>query len=181
MRSFLMSAALAAAVLAPAAFAGPAAANPVAIAPMSVSPELREEFRDDFGDREIAYLQDLVTRRVSNALVRRGAEISETAPLIIEMSLLDADPSKPTRKQLHDTLGLDYFSSISVGGAEFTAVLRRADGEVVDEVSFRRYAHSLEAISYGGGTWSDVDRAARQFANRVADAYSGHASSASAR
>jgi hypothetical protein len=175
MRRLLMSAAFAAAM-----FAGSAAAEPVSIAPVNVSDDLREEFRDDFGDRELTYLQEMVASRVSDALVRRGAHLDSQAPLVVEVTLIEADPSKPTMKQMGDTLGLDYFSSVSVGGAELSAVLRRADGAVVDEVSYRRYAHSLEDVALAAGPWSDARRAVMQFADRVADAYTRQSDSASA-
>ena len=63
--------------------------------------------------------------------------------------------------------------SISLGGAELHAVLRGADGVVIEEVTHRRYNYSLEEIG-AATTWSEARRAIRQFADKVADAYAAH-------
>jgi len=154
------------------ATAGAASAAPLVIAPIAVSEELAEEFTEDFGERERQHLQELVYDALADALTAQGAQIVDAgAPLILEATIVSADPNKPTMKQLSDTPGLDYFYSVSIGGAEINGVLRRANGEVVSETHYRRYSTDLREAYLAAGTWSDARRAARGFARRVADDY----------
>jgi hypothetical protein len=74
-------------------------------------------------------------------------------------------------QQLSETPGLDYMRSFSIGGAELHATVRGANGQAI-EVSHRRYDHTIE--EYNGlpaTTWTAAQRAIRQFAEKVADAY----------
>ena len=153
------------------AFATAASADPVSVAPISYSPEFQEQLDDELGAREGIYLSEQVTRTVARELADRGATMSETAPITIEISIVDADPNRPTFEQLSNQPSLDGFRSISIGGAELRAVLRGADGSVVSEVTHRRYNHSLADLHGATTTWSEARVAIRQFADKVADAY----------
>jgi hypothetical protein len=146
-------------------------AEPVTLAPVSYSPEFQAALEEDLGQREGAYLSTAIEHAVSDALARRGATVGEGAPLLIETTIVDADPNRPTFEQLANTPGLDYMRSVSIGGAELHAVLRGADGRVLTEISHRRYNHSLEDLVGVPTTWTAARQAIRQFANKVADAY----------
>lgn len=157
-------------------FATAAAAGPVTLAPISYSPEFQELLDEELGAREGEYLRERVTQAVTRALARRGATLAEAAPVTIEISIVDADPNRPTFQQISDEPSLDGFRSISIGGAELHAVIRRADGVTLSEVTHRRYNHSLSDLLGAETTWSEAQSAIRQFANKVADAYVEHAS-----
>lgn len=160
---------LAIAAISALALAQPAVAAPVTLAPVTISPALQAEIEDTYGAREAAYLQNEVTRQVSRALARSGANVSASAPVTIETAIVDARPNRPTMQQLSDTPGLDMFHSVSIGGAELTAVLRGADGRVLSEVAHERYSTTLAEA--GLTPWADARRAITQFARKVADAY----------
>jgi hypothetical protein len=147
------------------AFAQTAAAAPV-IGPVSFSPEFQAALDDDFGAREGVILQQFVSEAVGGALARHGVSDNVT----VEISIVDADPNRPTMQQLSDQPDLDAIRSISIGGAELHAVLRGADGQVVGEVSHRRYDMTLEDV-FAATTWGSARQAIRQFAEKVADAY----------
>lgn len=153
---------------------GAANAEPVRLAPVSYSPEFQTSLHEDFGEREGQYLSEAVTRAVSAALERRGATVGADGQIVVEAIIVDADPNRPTFKQLGDQPGLDMARSLSLGGAELRAVLRGADGQVLSEVSHRRYNHSLED-AVGLSTWGAARQAIRQFADKVADAYADQA------
>ena len=140
------------------AFSGPAWAQST---PVSFSPEFQTALEDDFGVREGDYLREAVTQAINAELARRG--ISNAGN--IEVTIVDAEPNRPTMQQLFDTPSLDA-SSISIGGAELRATL--PSGEVV---THRRYNHSLADIAGPATTWTEARRAIRQFAVKVADAY----------
>jgi hypothetical protein len=102
-----------------------------------------------------------VAEAIDAELARRGVSSAGR----IEVTIVDAEPNRPTMQQLRDRPSLDP-SSISIGGAELQA--RLPDGEVV---THRRYNHSLADIGGAATTWSEARRAIRQFAVKVADAY----------
>ena len=156
------------------AFAHVAAAAPVTLAPVSFSPEFQEKIDEDLGAREGDFLRQQITERVSAALADQRATLSSGAPLVIEILIIDADPNRPTIGQLAQRPGLDAMRSVSIGGAELRAVLRR-NGAVVEEVHHRRYNHGLQDVAFAPSTWSEAQRSIRQFAIKVADAYAANA------
>ncbi|HYD88038.1 MAG TPA: hypothetical protein VEA80_11225 [Vitreimonas sp.] len=157
------------------AFAHAAAAAPVSLAPISFSPEFQTDLEEEYGVREGEILQTAVREAVAAELQSRGATVDGAGGLTIEISIVDADPNRPTMQQLADQPGLDSIRSISIGGAELRAVLRGANGAVVSEVTHRRYNHSLADIAGPAATWTEARRAIRQFARKVADAYEANA------
>lgn len=148
-----------------------AMASPVTLAPVSFSAEFRAALDDDLGTREGDRLSAAVTDAVTTALVRRGASVSVGAPLVVEISIMDADPNRPTMQQLVNRPSLDAGRSISIGGADLRAVLRGAGGEVLHEVDYRHYNHDLNDLAGAATTWTAAHRAIRQFAEKVANAY----------
>ena len=157
--------------LAALAFASSAAAAPVTLSQISFSPEFQVELDEELGAREGEYLRSAVTEAVSNALTRRGASIGAGADITIEISIIDADPNRPTMQQTQGRPGLDPLRSVSTGGAELRAVLRNASGQVVGEVDHRRYDETLSDVFVPPTTWTSAQRSIRQFAGKVADAY----------
>lgn len=145
------------------AFAAPAWAQST---PVSFSPEFQTSLEEDFGVREGDVLRSAVTEAIARELAQRG--ISSTG-LSIDVTIVDAEPNRPTMQQLFDEPSLDS-SSISIGGAELRAVLRNASGQTT-EVTHRRYNHSLADLNGPATTWTEARRAIRQFAVKVADAY----------
>ncbi len=145
------------------AFAAPAWAQST---PVSFSPEFQTSLEEDLGVREGEVLRTAVTDAISRELARRGVS---SAGLSIDVTIVDAEPNRPTMQQLFDEPSLDS-SSISIGGAELRAVLRSASGQTT-EVTHRRYNHSLADLNGPAATWTEARRAIRQFAVKVADAY----------
>jgi hypothetical protein len=58
-----------------------------------------------------------------------------------------------------------------VGGAEYHAVIKAADGRTLSEVTHRLYNYSLDDLVGPPTTWTTAERAIDQFAEKVADAY----------
>lgn len=144
-------------------------ASAVTLSAVSYSPEFQTALDDELGAREGAHLSAAVTEAVEAALAARGASVGASGGSI-ELSIVDADPNRPTMQQLIERPSLDS-RSISIGGAELRAVIRSADGQVLEEVNYRRYDHSLSDLQGAATTWTGAHRAIRRFANRVADAY----------
>lgn len=157
------------AALAALAFASSAAAATITVAPVAFSPEFQTSLSEDLGEREGAFLQERVERAVTRALQSRGAQVGPGGQYTVEVSILDADPNRPTMQQAADTPGLDTIRSYSIGGAELHAVIRAAGGQQVAEVSHRYYSPSLEWVMFPTDSWSDANRAINTFARKVAD------------
>jgi hypothetical protein len=166
-----MRALVAIAGLATLAFAPAALAAPVSIAPVAFSAEYQTKVDDEIGDRDSGVLSEFVTRTVSRALTQRGGEISPNAPVRVEITIVDADPNRPTWQEVRETPGLSPYWSVSTGGAELQATLRSADGRVLGEVNHRYFSNSLADVFGSPDTWSDANRATYRFARKVADAY----------
>lgn len=145
------------------AFAAPAWAQST---PVSFSPEFQSSLEETYGVREGEVLRTAVTDAISRELTRRGVS-AESAR--IEVTIVDAEPNRPTMQQMFDRPSLDM-SSISIGGAELRATVRNANGAST-EVTHRRFNHSLDDIAGAATTWSEARHAIRQFAVKVADAY----------
>lgn len=158
-----------------AALAVAQSAAAVTVSPISFSPEFETELSEDLGEREGALLREDVERAVANALAARGVSAGGGSDSI-EITIVDAQPNRPTLEQLSERPGLDYIRSVSIGGAELRGVIRSASGAVVAEVEHRRYNSSLDEF-HGfppAGTWSEARRSIRRFAEKVADAYIAH-------
>ena len=140
------------------AFAAPAWAQST---PVSFSPEFQTALEEDYGVREGEYLRRSVAEAVNAELARRGV----SNPGAIDITIVDAEPNRPTMQQMMERPGLDA-RSISIGGAELRATL--PTGEVI---THRRYNHSLADVAGPATTWTEARRAIRQFAVKVADAY----------
>jgi len=153
--------------LAALAFAHAAHAQSATISQVSFSPEFQVSLDEELGAREGEYLRQAVTDSVNAALARSGA----AGRASIEISIIDADPNRPTMQQLSGNIGLDGLRSVSIGGAELQAIIRAPDGRVLAEVTHRRYDHSLADINGPPDTWQAARRAINQFARKVADAY----------
>ena len=145
------------------AFAAPAWAQST---PVSFSPEFQTSLEEDYGVREGEVLRAAVSDAISRELSRRGVSADAAN---IEVTIVDAEPNRPTMQQMFDRPSLDM-SSISIGGAELRATIRGANGATT-EVTHSRYNHSLSDIVGPAMTWTEARRAIRQFAVKVADAY----------
>ncbi|MEZ5955889.1 MAG: hypothetical protein R3C27_01570 [Hyphomonadaceae bacterium] len=133
--------------------------------PVSFSAEFQTALEEEYGVREGDVLRVAVADAIAREFARRGISNATS----IEVTIVSAEPNRPTMQQLFDRPSLDY-QSISVGGAELQATVRSANGSTT-EVTHRRYNHSLADLSGAATTWTEARRSIRQFAVKVADAY----------
>ncbi len=150
----------------------PAAAAPVATPTPALSADLQEDLTESYGVEEGAYLQRETLRIVQEALARAGAEpVEADGALTIEITIVRAMPNRPTIHQLQETPGLSMHS-LSIGGAEFEAVIRDASGAERARITHERFSYDIWE-SVGAWVWSDARQAMRGFARKVAEAYVG--------
>ena len=101
-------------------------------------------------------LQSDVEKRLAKTGAYDGARI--------ELILVDAQPNRPTFKQLGDKPGLSM-RSISIGGARIEGRAVAADGAVTP-LSYDYYSPDLYWVR-GETTWSDAEQTFQQFAAQL--------------
>src|SRR5260221_4818267 len=169
LRSLLRVALVGALAAGPAAAAGAGAStSTVSLAPVTIGASLQKALKDRYGVDEAQELQQAVTQSLSRSLKGAGAQQGEAAAIRIEVLIDAATPTHPTRRQMSDNPSLDYLRSVSKGGAELHAVLRNADGQVLDQVAYDYYAYTLKKASRSGAAWGDAYIAIDRFADQVA-------------
>ncbi|MGE0829515.1 MAG: hypothetical protein AB7O04_09205, partial [Hyphomonadaceae bacterium] len=167
MEFFMRARTFAIAGLALAASSTLAFADPVAHPAITFAPELHAELQENYGEREARVLSGYVDRALQRELTRAGIQ---NRGIQIETTIIDARPNRPTFQQLIDRPGLDSMGSVSIGGAELSAVLRGADGQALGEVRHRYYESDIRNVM-SGSTWHDAQRAIGVFARKVAREY----------
>lgn len=135
----------------------------VAVPVVRIGEPLEEKARE-YGRADVEDLAGRLRDSLRRELDRVGLEGEGGAMLFV--TLVDATPSRPTVEQLSRRPGLSA-QSVSIGGAEMTAVLRDAEGR---ELAAFRYAWTSPSIrdSAGRATWGDARRAFSRFARQVA-------------
>lgn len=154
MRIIALAAAVAIAALATSASAAPATVE------VSIGPELREDAAELYGVKEIDRLAGNLQAEVTRNLARTGAYADSR----IELVLVDAQPNRPTFKQLTDKPGLS-FQSFGVGGARIEGRAIAADGTVTP-LSYSWYESDIRQ-SVNAWTWHDAEWTFDRFAHRL--------------
>jgi hypothetical protein len=126
---------------------------------VSFAPEFAEKLTEDYGEKEGAYLADRVRRDLEREIANKGVDAAR-----IDVTIVDAKPSRPTFKQAGDTPGLDIFRSVSVGGMKLEAVAYDASGTASEPFAYDWYEHDIRQA--GITTWQDARRASSRFASR---------------
>jgi hypothetical protein len=127
---------------------------------VNFDPTTVEDWSDTYGEREVSYLTDRVTRDISRALANSTLTIAS-----IEVTILDAKPNRPTTQQASDRLGLDQFRSYSLGGMSLHAEAFNSEGVLVGDYAYRWFEKDIRLAAYSP-TWGDASRASDRFARQ---------------
>lgn len=146
--------------------ASAAQAAPLKILPPVLAPAAQEQFDEDYGAREIPYLQRALQRRVERQLVRAGADLNDLSGSSLRITLLEAKPSRLTFAQQSQRNTLDYTLSRSLGGADIRAELLDTSGAVIDTMDFSWYEFDF-GFSQASTPWFDAERAFDLFAIKL--------------
>jgi hypothetical protein len=128
---------------------------------VTYGPEFTEKLTEEYGLKEGDYLADRVRKDLQRELARTGANVDR-----IDVTILDAKPSRPTFKQAGDMPGLDVHRSVSVGGMKLSAVAYDAAGQASEPFEYKWFENDIRQA--GLTTWQDARRASSRFANRFA-------------
>lgn len=121
--------------------------------------------RGHYGQKDLDRLAERLQRKMSERLAKNGIEVSDDAETVLNLVITDADPTRPTFKQLAKQSGLSY-QSFGTGGATFEGSLISGDEEL-GTVSYAWYETDIRDARFGG-TWSDAHLAIDRFARKTA-------------
>jgi hypothetical protein len=134
-----------------AAFAAPASVS------VTIGPELQTKAAGTLGVRDVKDLAADLQKAVELRLAKTGAYDGAR----IELVLVDAQPNRPTFKQMSDEPSLS-FKSFGLGGARIEGQAVAANGQVTP-IRFKSYETDIRQSRFTG-TWSDAEVAFQQFA-----------------
>jgi len=143
-----------------------AVAAPVAAAAeinVTYGDKFAEKLTDDYGEREGVYLSERVREDLERALTKSGVDVVR-----IDVTILDAKPSRPTFKQAGDEPGLDLHRSVSIGGMKLSAVTYDAAGNASKPFEYKWFENDITQA--GLTTWHDARRASSRFASNYVKA-----------
>lgn len=113
---------------------------------------------EKLGAREVAEQADRLAEVVERALARDA----RFEGAVVNVTLTELKPNRPTFQQLVDQPGLDAMRSVSIGGAAIEGEVILADGTRTP-VRYDWFSHSIADVR-GFTTWQDADRAYARFA-----------------
>ncbi|MFN3522906.1 MAG: hypothetical protein ACK4YQ_11710 [Phenylobacterium sp.] len=161
MRVLPLATALAALSLATGASAETFSSHTAPEVSVALSPKLEKLAQEKYGLRDVNELAQELQHDVQRELARTGVLAGGRAELV----LVDAQPNRPTFKQLGDTPGLS-FHSFGVGGARIEGKLIALDGTVTP-VSYSWYESDIRNARMNT-TWADANWTIDRFARRLA-------------
>ena len=119
------------------------------------------------GEKDLFELLDRTQRELGEELTKEGIRIDPGAANVLQVTLADARPSRPTFTQLAREPGLSA-RSLGEGGASFEGVLLTADGQSLP-FTYGYYSNDIGLPGAGAtGIWGDTRRAIDRMAERVA-------------
>ena len=119
------------------------------------------------GEDELARLASYLREDLQAALVAsqwHGVAARET---VLNVTLLDVTPNRPTLSQIQQLPNAHYSEHVA-GGADLSAVLVDAEGAVIATYDFAWY-NPEPGDGSGMGIWSDTRAAFSRFSHRLAD------------
>jgi len=141
------------------ASAGVAAAAPASVT-VTVGPELQAKAAKTLGRRDIDDLAKDLQKSVEKQLAKTGAYDGAR----IELQLTDAQPNRPTFKQMADRPGLSY-ESFGIGGARIDGHAIAPDGHMTP-LSYSYYGPDIR-WAHLSGAWADAEWTIDRFAYRL--------------
>ena len=122
-----------------------------------------------YGKKALANLAKRLERRTTKRLEKAGIDVNENAPTVLELTLIDAKPNRPTFRQMSKNASLSH-RSFGIGGAKFEAKLIAPSGDLAN-FKYKWYENNILDARYNG-TWTDANRAIDRFARKLSKALS---------
>ena len=141
------------------------ASGSIEIGRIDVSTALRGK-AEQLGEAELGRLTGYLRDVLETTLVAANWHGVAARETVLNITLVDAVPTRPTMAQIQ-TMDMAHYSGAASGGAELAAELRDADGRIVATYSFAWY--NPDTAGAGSGIWSDTRTAFARFSQALAD------------
>jgi len=141
------------------------ATGSIEIGRIDVSPALRGK-AEQLGEAELARLTGYLREVLVTTLVSADWHGIAARETVLDVTLVDVVPSRPTMAQIQN-MDMTHYSAEASGGAELTAELRDADGRLV--ASYRFAWYNPDRAGADSGIWSDTRTAFARFSQALAD------------
>lgn len=119
-----------------------------------------------YGDRAIDELLEDMQDEIVRDFGKKGLTLSEAAPTLLRITIIDAKPNRPTFNQLSQEPSLS-FQSFSIGGADVSAEVVSAGGAVLGTAKYDYYSNFNDRDVQFSGIWTDADRAFSRFSKKL--------------
>lgn len=120
-----------------------------------------------YGDRAIEHLLEEMQEEIVQDFSKRGLSLSDSAPTLLRITIVDAKPNRPTFNQLSKDASLSY-KSFGTGGADMTAEFISAGGNIVGTAEYDYYSSFSDRVGIqSSGTWADADRSFSRFSKKL--------------
>ena len=119
-----------------------------------------------YGDKAIAFLIEDMNDELLRDFNKRGISLNDNAPTILRVTIEDVKPNKPTFRQLSKDTSLS-FQSFGIGGAEISAEIVYANGEIIGKAEYDYYSNLGDSPFPPIGTWEDARRAFDHFSKKL--------------
>lgn len=134
----------------------------------SSSSRLNSSFANNgrYGDKAISHLLEDMNEEITADFTRQGIILSDSAPTVLRITIEKVKPNRPTFKQLSTDASLS-FQSFGIGGAEVSADILGANGNVIGSAEYDYYSSLDQHIVRPIGTWADAERAFSRFSRKL--------------
>ncbi|MFW6300277.1 MAG: hypothetical protein ACOC20_05095 [Oceanicaulis sp.] len=141
--------------------------GPVAVGVIEIGPALTEK-AEDYGPRELERLSRKMEGAMIDALMDAGrfSEINQPGANVLLVVIEDAEPNRPTFRQLSVRPNLSA-RSLSLGGARVSTILTDPAGEELGRFAYSSRTPSLDRSQYAT-VWAGAQTAFEQFAALIA-------------
>ncbi len=119
-----------------------------------------------YGDRAIDELLEDMQDEIVRDFAKKGLTLSESAPTLLRITIIDAKPNRPTFNQLSQEPSLS-FQSFGIGGADVSAEVISAGGAVLGTAKYDYYSNFNDRDVQFSGIWTDADRAFSRFSKKL--------------
>lgn len=119
------------------------------------------------GETELARLSGYLRDDLQAALVRSHWHGMAARATVLDVTILDVTPNRPTISQIEAMDNLHY-TMHATGGADLSAVLVDADGRIIASYDFSWY-NPEPGDDTEAGIWTDTRSAFARFSRQLAD------------
>ncbi len=121
-----------------------------------------------YGQKDIDRLVEEMNEELADDFEKYGIASADNAPTLLRVTLEMAKPNRPTFNQLSEDVSLS-FQSFGIGGAEITAEVISAGGDVLGTMEYDYYSSlaNRPIAPNAVGTWTDADRSISRFSKKA--------------